>query len=136
MTKLQKVLVAIGFAGAFLIGFAAYHAPIQALAAQLYHTSFDRIAPTNYGGTSVGAAGAQVIFDTNSNRQYLSLDNSGAVGVSCFPASASNGSTTYGGGWWLSPNGGSISFDSVTIYGDTVWCLTGSGTTTVGWVER
>lgn len=135
MTKLQKVLVAIGFAGAFLIGFAAYHAPIQALAAQLYHTSFDNNSPTDTGGTSINTSGVLVISDTNLNRQYLSLVNSGSNGVSCFPLATTTGQS-YGGGWWLTSSGGAISFDGVTIYGGPVSCLTGSGTTTIGWVER
>lgn len=135
MTKTRKALTALAVASAFFIGVVAFHAPIEAYAAQLYHTSFDQTSPTFSGISSVDGSGEEIITVSDLNRQYLSLVNSGSNGVSCFPASSISGKT-YGGGWYLVANGGAISFDGVSIYGGTVSCITGGSATTVGVVYR
>lgn len=136
MNKTDKILIALSIFFAFIAGFSIYRSPVATLAAGLYRDTFDQItqATTTY---SVGTGGTLVISDDNSNRVYFSLDNSGTVGVSCFPTTqATSSAGTYGGGWWLAANGGATSFDSSALYTGKVWCLTGSGTTTVGVVER
>lgn len=135
MNKTTKALITFSIIASFLLGISTYQSSFKAIAAALYHTSFNQNSPTTSGVVTVTTSGVAVVTDTNLDRGYLSLVNSGANGVSCFPSATTTGSV-YGGGWFLAANGGALSFDSVTIYGGLVSCLTGSGTTTIGIVER
>ncbi len=133
MKTLKQFGIAGSLIGAFILG-TVFYRPIVAYASQLYRNTFT--VTTSVLTLTVDNTGAAAVTDTNSDRVYLSLVNSGPVGVSCFP-SATSTNFTYGGGWWLVGGGGAITFDSVAIYGGPVTCITAtSASTTVGVVER
>lgn len=148
MTKREKVLSVIGsviFLGAII--FATYSIrpvtqPSLGAAGPLYRDQFNNVFLAT---TTIVGTGGFIIVSSSSYTPgaatYLSIVNSGSNGVSCFPIDFVNGTEatsglTYGGGWWFAPSGGAISLDAVGMYGGTVWCLTGSGSTTLAVVAR
>ena len=148
MTQREKVLLSV-LGVVFLIGaaFALYaYRPVtdQSLgsAGPLYRNQFNSVfLATTTVITTTGVIVVASSSYTPGAATYFLADNSGTNGVSCYPIDFVNGTEStstfsYGGGWWLAPNGGTISLDSVGMYGGTVWCLTGTGTSTVGIVAR
>lgn len=148
MTKREKVLSAIGgviFLGAII--FAVYAnrpvtQPSLGAAGPLYRDQFNNVFLAT---TTVVTTGGVIIVSSSSYTPgaatYLSIVNSGTNGVSCYPIDNVNGTEStsglaYLGGWWFAPNGGAISLDAVGMYGGTVWCLTGTGSTTLAIVAR
>lgn len=147
MTRKEKIVA--GILGLFAVAalFAVYSfrpvtQPTLGAAGPLYRNQFNSVFLST---TTVITTGGSIVVSSSSYTPgaatYLSIVNSGSNGVSCFPIDFVNGtestsSLTYGGGWWLAASGGAISLDSVGIYGGTVWCLTGSGTSSIGVVAR
>jgi hypothetical protein len=134
MTTKTKIIAVLGLIPAFLFGeliFAGIFL-VHASAPGVRDT-FNQVQLATT--TSVGTAGVEAISVLNGASSYWMIDNSGSGGASCFPSATTTG-FTYGGGWWLAPNGGVISMDSTALYNGPVSCLTGSGTTTIGVIAQ